>query len=97
MPDLYVKPKYRDMLKKIFAEYCPLAEIWAYGSRVNGDAHAGSDLDLAVINFGEPHKNINELRQIVSDSNVPFLVDLLEFKSLPAAFQNEIRRNFVKF
>ncbi len=97
MPDLYIEKKYCDMLRKIFKEYCPLAEIWAYGSRINGDAHAGSDLDLAIINFGEPNKNINRLRQIINDSNVPFLVDLVEFKSLPITFQNEIKKNFIKF
>lgn len=37
-----------DLLQKIFRDYCPDAEIWAYGSRVNGDSHSGSDLDLTV-------------------------------------------------
>lgn len=97
MPDLYIEKKYRDILRKIFKEYCPLAEIWAYGSRVKGNAHAGSDLDLAIIDFGEPNKNINRLRQIINDSNVPFLVDMVEFKSLPITFQNEIKKNFIKF
>ncbi|WP_394370317.1 nucleotidyltransferase domain-containing protein [Pedobacter segetis] len=23
-------------------------QVWAYGSRVNGDAHVGSDLDLVI-------------------------------------------------
>lgn len=96
VPDIYLEKKHLRMLQEIFRDYCPLAEIWAYGSRVGGDAHDGSDLDLAVIDFGEPNKSISELRAIIRDSNVPFLVDLVEFERLPASFQREIEKKFIK-
>jgi predicted nucleotidyltransferase len=35
----------------IFAIHLPDAEVLAYGSRVSGTAHDGSDLDLAVRNL----------------------------------------------
>lgn len=34
MTELYIKPEYLKMLKDVFNNYCPKAEIWAYGSRV---------------------------------------------------------------
>lgn len=49
------------MLTDIFDSYCPDAEIWAYGSRVNGDAHDGSDLDLTVKSFNSDNKDIPTL------------------------------------
>jgi predicted nucleotidyltransferase len=36
------------MVQQILATLLPEAEIIAYGSRVTGTAHEGSDLDLVV-------------------------------------------------
>ncbi len=36
-------------IREIFQKHLPSASIYAYGSRVNGDAHDGSDLDLAIL------------------------------------------------
>ena len=83
------------MLKDIFRSYCPHAEIWAYGSRVGGDSHDGSDLDLAVVDFGDSTKKLSELRQILNDSNIPFLIDIFEFHKLPLSFQSEIRKKYI--
>ena len=42
---LNVKQQYLEELKSILNEYCPNAEVWAYGSRLTEDCHSGSDLD----------------------------------------------------
>ena len=44
-----LKEKHLQILLEIFEDYCPKAEIWAYGSRVHGDSHSGSDLDLDLV------------------------------------------------
>ncbi len=90
-----LKPKHASELRKIFEEYCPDAEIWAYGSRVDGDSHDGSDLDLTVIDFHDSQKSISELKQIFTDSDIPFLIDICEFQRLPLSFQNEIKRKYM--
>lgn len=92
-----LKPEYAEMLHRLFTYYCPKAEIKAYGSRVNGDSHDGSDLDLAVITFNDKEKNIYTLRQLINDSNVPFLVDIHEYKYLPESFKKEIDKIAVPF
>lgn len=46
MNKFFIKPYQQKILTDIFDVYCPNAEIWAYGSRVGGDAHSGSDLDF---------------------------------------------------
>lgn len=83
------------MLKDIIASYCPNAEIWAYGSRIKGDAHSGSDLDLVVKNFNSKDANIYELRELLTQSDIPFLVDIHEFDKLPESFKQEILNNYI--
>lgn len=90
-----LKPRYFEMLRKIFEEYCPKAEIWAYGSRVHGDSHDGSDLDMTVKSFNDPTKKLWELKKLLDDSNIPFLMDISEFDKLPDYFQEEIKKNYV--
>lgn len=95
MSKLYLKPEHKKMLIDIFDKYCPNAEIWAYGSRLGGDSHSGSDLDLAVKNFGSDKCYLYELKELINDSNIPFIVDILEFDKLPKSFQDEILNHYV--
>jgi len=97
MNELNLKPEHALILFEIFKKYCHKAEIWAYGSRVKGDFHNGSDLDLTVINFGEDDKSILQLRKLVRESDIPFLVDLTMFNDLPISFQNEIKKGYMIF
>ena len=96
MSELYIEPKYLKMLTDIFDNYCPNAKVWIYGSRIKGNAHSGSDLDLVIKSFNSDSKNLYELRQLIHDSNIPFLVDINEFDRLPKYFQEEIEKNYIE-
>lgn len=96
MTELFIKPKHLKMLVDIFEKYCPQAEIWAYGSRLDGTAHDASDLDLAVYSFNDDTKNLAELKTILNNSNIPFLIDILEYNSLPDTFKQEIQNNYTQ-
>ena len=96
MSELFIKPEYMNILKEIFSNYCPEAEIWAYGSRLNGRAHAGSDLDLTIKSFNSEGKKLYELKELLSESNIPFLVDINIFDTLPDSFKEEIMKNYVR-
>ena len=93
---LSIKEEYLNELKDIFNNYCPNAEIWAYGSRIKNDCHSGSDLDLVVKNFNDGTKNIIELRTLLNNSDIPFLIDINEFDKLPSYFQEEIKQEYIK-
>jgi predicted nucleotidyltransferase len=87
--------RYKDKLKliEIFSSVPEVFEVWAYGSRVNGDAHAGSDLDLAIRNINtEPIKNelLLDLKEKIHDSTIPILVELRDWARLPERFQRNI-------
>lgn len=83
------------MLTDIFENYCPKAEIWAYGSRINGEAHEASDLDLVVKSFNDAGKDLYELRELINDSDIPILVDIFDYDHLPESFQKEIEKNYI--
>ena len=95
MSSLFVDSKYLENLINIFREYCPQSEVFAYGSRIKDSAHAGSDLDLTIKNF-PTNKYLFELKAKISESNIPFLVDINLYENLPQSFKEEIDKNNVK-
>ncbi len=95
MDRLFLRAEYLQMLVDIFNSYCPKAEIWAYGSRIKGEAHEGSDLDLVVKDFNSPNKNIYDLQTLINDSYIPIIVEILDFNDIPASFQKEILKDYV--
>ena len=95
MSKLFVEQRHLEMLKEIFESFCPNAKIYAYGSRINGRAHEGSDLDLTIKNFPSG-KYLFELKEILSESNIPFLVDINIYDNLPQSFKAEIDKNNIE-
>ena len=76
----------------------PDVEVWAYGSRVNGRGHDGSDLDL-VLRGPElkeiPIERLADFEEAVRESTIPFLVEARDWARLPERFQEEIEREHV--
>ncbi len=93
---LDLNPEDLTIIRKILATYVPGMIVWAYGSRVNGKAHEGSDLDLVIINPQNstlPQENIALLRSELSESNLPILVDVMDWALIPDPFRQEIKKN----
>ena len=90
--------RYRRIVEALLREHVPDAEVWAYGSRVNGESHEGSDLDLVV--RGPDLKRIPSgplagLIEALEDSKVPILVQTQDWARLPESFHQEIEQNYV--
>ncbi len=95
---LHLLPKYRRALEALLREHLPDVEVWAYGSRVNGRSHDGSDLDLVLRSPGLVKIDLSQLaefNQAVQESTVPFLVEARDWARLPESFQREIEREHV--
>ena len=45
---LHLSPKHRAEIEALLRKHLPDVEVWAYGSRVTGRSHDGSDLDLVL-------------------------------------------------
>ena len=98
MPKLDLPPAYRRMLIELLATHAPDAEVWAYGSRVNGQAHEGSDLDLVVRNpdrLAAPQTRLHLLRDALTESDLPILVEVLDWARIPEDMRREIARQHV--
>ncbi len=94
---LALAPRHRAMLEVLLREHVPSAEVWAYGSRVNGAAHDASDLDLAVRGPGlQPlGDSFYALLEALEQSNLPILVQAHDWARLPDSFRREIERDYV--
>ena len=98
MPKLDLPPAHRRMLIELLATHAPDAEVWAYGSRVNGQAHDGSDLDLVVRNpdrLDAPQTRLHLLRDALTESDLPILVEVLDWARIPEDMRREIERQHV--
>jgi len=85
------------MLLSLFAAEKYPCEVWAYGSRVNGTAHDGSDLDLVVRSSDlspVPADIFMRLYEKIKESNIPILVELRDWARLPASFHKNIERRY---
>ena len=89
--------RYRDQLEALLREHVPGIEVWAYGSRVNGESHDGSDLDLALRGPDlEPlDGGFYDLLEAIEKSNIPILVQAHDWAMLPESFHREIERGYV--
>lgn len=92
---LDLQPRHLSIVRHILAEHASDAEVWAYGSRVTGRAHEGSDLDLVIRTpegTGEPAA---ALHSAFADSALPFLVDVHLWHDLPPSMQADVQARHV--
>ena len=98
MTDRLALPRrYRDQLEALLSKHVPGVEVWAYGSRVNGESHEGSDLDLALRGPAlEPlDGGYYDLLEAIEKSNIPILIQAHDWAMLPETFHREIERDYV--
>jgi len=92
MDNLMIEEKHLVELKEIIKKFYPKSLIWAFGSRMDGSAHSGSDLDLVIVDYGQEDSDYLRLKVAFQESNIPFLIDIFELNKLPESFQQEIKR-----
>ena len=90
---MILRNKDKERLVAIFETTNQPIEEWAYGSRVNGDAHDGSDLDLVIRtpNLEKlPLAVFLDLKKKIQESNIPIIVELFDWARLPEIFHKNI-------
>ena len=95
---LHLATKHRRVLEALFREHLPGIEVWAYGSRVSGRSHDGSDLDLVLRgpDLAEiPFDRLADFEDAVRESSIPFLVEARGWARLPERFHREIDRKYM--
>ncbi len=93
---MILREKDKETLIQLFSGVDKPLELIAYGSRVNNTAHEGSDLDLVIRTQTEEPISINlysDLVEKIKQSNIPFLVELRDWSTLPTSFHKQISEN----
>ena len=98
LKQLLLDPRHLAALRALLARHVPQAEVWAYGSRVNGGAHEGSDLDI-VLRSPQDLKAETEgwmdLKEALQESALPMLVEVHDWAHLPQGFHRNIEQGYV--
>ena len=86
-----IEPQQLKTVIDLLGLYLPDREVWAYGSRVSGRARKYSDLNLAVMGEGFPDDvAMFHLREDLSESRVPFMIDLKAWAGINPAYHRDI-------
>ena len=92
---MLLREKDKETLLRIFSAVKIPFEVWAYGSRVKGSAHEGSDLDLVIRGKdlqAIPIDVLSGLWEEIKNSNIPILVELRDWAGLPGSFHIQIEK-----
>lgn len=95
---LALRPQHLAMLRALLQRHLPQAEVWAYGSRVIGNGHDASDLDLVVRqpnDLKQETPELGETQEAMSESNLPIRVEIVDWARIPASFHREIEQAYV--
>lgn len=98
LKQLQLPARHLHTLQALLAQYTPHAEVWAYGSRVTGGAHEGSDLDVVLRNPTDLTHDVDgwvELKEALQESALPLLVEVHLWPRLPAMFHRNIEAGYV--
>jgi len=92
MVELLMSNQDKKILELILSKY-PY-KFYAYGSRVKGTARKYSDLDLCY--KGDiPSYLLIEIKKDFEESNLPFIVELVNWKNMRPTFQKMIKKDLV--
>lgn len=92
---LALAPRHLAELRALLQRHVPDAEVWAFGSRVYGGAHEGSDLDLVLRNAQDPAQPVAGmvgLQEALQASALPMLVEVHDWALVPPAFHDSIQQ-----
>jgi predicted nucleotidyltransferase len=88
---LDLEPRHLEEVRRILREHVPHCEVRAFGSRIKGGAKPYADLDLVVMTATPlPMRSKVALEAALSESRLPFKVDLLYWDELSEGFRQRI-------
>jgi len=83
-----VSPDEMQIILAIIKKHVPECDVLAFGSRFNGSHSDASDLDLAIVGKEKLSLSLmGSIKEDLMESNIPFRVDILDYRSLSPAFR----------
>ncbi|WP_294090040.1 nucleotidyltransferase family protein [uncultured Actinobacillus sp.] len=97
MNNLALSEEELHIVKAILQKYVPNYAVWAFGSRVKGNAKMYSDLDLAIIT--DTPLTLSEradLQEAFSESDLIWKVDIVDWAATSDRFKQIIQAQYVE-
>ena len=80
-----------DQVRAIVRQHVHGGEVFVFGSRVSGRARKFSELDLMVkADSVIPWRTLADLREAFEDSNLPILVDVVDWNTCSEQFRRQV-------
>ncbi|MBU1308056.1 nucleotidyltransferase domain-containing protein [Rheinheimera muenzenbergensis] len=93
---LDLAPQHLQILQSILQQHVPGVTVWAFGSRVNGNAKPHSDLDLVLKAASAiPQRQLFALQDALEESDLPIKVDVLDWQLISPEFQQHILKRYL--
>ena len=89
---LQLESRHYQIVQQILSKY-PY-KFYAYGSRVKGEAWKFSDLDLCYLE-DIPRSVVNKIKEELEESDLPFFVELVNWKYMRPSFREMVKRDLV--
>jgi len=88
-----IDKKTKDKIVNIISVLIPEAKIYLFGSRARGNYKKYSDIDIALdVGKPLPIQDVDEVKSMLNESNITYLIDVLDFHSVNTAMQQEIMK-----
>ena len=93
---LDIRPDHLQIVQTILRQHVPNSPVWAFGSRAKWTAKDHSDLDLCVVS-DKPldFRLLGALTESFSDSDLPYMVDIVDWATTSESFRKIITRDKV--
>jgi len=89
----FKEKQYLKEIKNIIYKYVSHKDykVFVYGSRADGTARVGSDFDVGLVGKKEvPFGIISLVKEDLSNSNIPYFVDIVDFSKAKGGFKNQV-------
>jgi hypothetical protein len=74
------------------------ARVYLFGSRARHDQARSSDIDVAILPLAPlPPGLLSSIREELEESNIPYVVDLVDLSQSGAAFREAVLREGVEW
>jgi len=89
-------PAYLEIILGIIKKHIPNCKVLAIGSRVRWTHSETSDLDLVIVGDKKLEFGLlGEIREDLMESDVPFRIDVLDYRAVSESFRGIIDRENV--
>jgi len=87
-----------EIIRKILTPYFDKYSFYFYGSRVTGDYRKLSDLDILIKGKNAASlSDISDLKEKFDSSNIPYIVNFVDFFSIDKMFYDLIKKDLSRF